>query len=409
LRDRISFLRPIVGIFGVFVLVAVARSLGASGAIFSDQVGFEVHFQAGTWACTYTQGYWKNHPDAWPVDVITVGNETYSKDEAVEILRTPPEGNATIILAHQLIAAKLNGANGVSQDAIGDTIADADAWLTEYPLGSNPSGLDREQGVALAEKLDSYNNGLLGPGPCEDETLALEPLEIPNPDLCTFSMDYWKDHPARWPAEAITVGGVTYTKADALAIFNQLGDGDVTTILARQLISSVLNLLNGADTEAIENIVIDADQWLMDHPSGSKVEDGDREIGLTLAETLDAYNDGMIGPGACEDGEKTVSSTETSKAISTTTPTATDTSTATLTDTPEPTTTNTPTDTTAPAEVPPPTETPTATPTDTPTATATYTPTDTSTPTDTTLPTETSTATPTETPTVTVTLTPDPA
>jgi hypothetical protein len=407
LRDRISFLRPIVGILGVFVLVAVARSIGASGAIFSDQVGFEVHFQAGTWGCTYTQGYWKNHPDAWPVDEIAIGGTTYSIEEAIAILETPPKGDATYILAHQLIAAKLNVLNGANLNDLGATIEDADAWLSAHPLGSKPQSPDREQGIAMAEILDSYNNGLLGPGPCEDEILALEPIEMPNPETCTCSMDYWRDHPALWPAEAITVGGVTYVKGDALAILYQPEESDAATILARQLISSVLNLLNGSDTEAIENIMIDADQWLMDHPPGSKLEEGDQQVGLTLAETLDAYNDGMVGPGACDDELKTLISPEIPAPISTMTPTATDTPPATLTDTPVPTTTNTPTDTSTPSEQPAPTETPTSTPTDTPT--------NTSTPTETTLPTETSTATPTETPlatatpTDTATPTPDPA
>jgi len=33
--------------------------------------------------CTLTQGYWKNHPDAWPVTSLELGSRTYSKAEAL--------------------------------------------------------------------------------------------------------------------------------------------------------------------------------------------------------------------------------------------------------------------------------------------------------------------------------------
>jgi hypothetical protein len=26
--------------------------------------------------CTLTQGFWKNHPEAWPVDLLTVGGSS---------------------------------------------------------------------------------------------------------------------------------------------------------------------------------------------------------------------------------------------------------------------------------------------------------------------------------------------
>jgi hypothetical protein len=173
LSDRISFLRPIVAILGILVLVALVRSIGASGAIFSDQVGFQVHFQAGTWVCTHTLGYWKKHPDIWPVDEITIGDVTYPKEEAVGILDIQPQGDVTYILAHQLIAAMLNVANGADHNDIGGTISDADVWLVDHPLGSDPSNPEREEGIRLAETLTDYNEGRVGPGLCDDEEYLL--------------------------------------------------------------------------------------------------------------------------------------------------------------------------------------------------------------------------------------------
>ena len=53
--------------------------------------------------CTYSFGYWKTHPEEWPVEEITIGEVTYSKDQAIEILETAPAGgDVTYILAHQL-------------------------------------------------------------------------------------------------------------------------------------------------------------------------------------------------------------------------------------------------------------------------------------------------------------------
>jgi len=108
-----------------------------------------------------TQGYWKNHPNAWPLATITIGGVLYTKAQAIAILQTPPEGDATYILAHQLIAAKLNRAMGWIPGAVG-YIAEADAFLTAHPLGSGSPGelseTDRDYCIFLAEKLDWFNN-----------------------------------------------------------------------------------------------------------------------------------------------------------------------------------------------------------------------------------------------------------
>ncbi len=131
--------------------------------------------------CTYTQGYWKNHPLAWPVAELTLGGVTYSQAEAADILHTVPQGDATYILAHQLIAAKLNVSQGADDTAIAAIIVAADDWLAAHPLASNPSDAEREAGIALAEMLDDYNNGLVGPGHCDDVTPA--PTAILSPTL----------------------------------------------------------------------------------------------------------------------------------------------------------------------------------------------------------------------------------
>jgi hypothetical protein len=101
------------------------------------------------------------------VDEITIGGVTYSKSLALEIFKTPTRGDATYILAVQLIAAKLNILNGADGSAVTSTISAADAWLVNNPLGSHPSGPARQVGINLARILDNYNNGLIGPGHCD--------------------------------------------------------------------------------------------------------------------------------------------------------------------------------------------------------------------------------------------------
>ncbi|GAA5526957.1 PT domain-containing protein [Herpetosiphon gulosus] len=116
--------------------------------------------------CTYTQGYWKNHPNAWPVTSLSIGGVVYTQSQLMAIFNTSPRGDATYILAHQLIAAKLNVAQGANGSTVNATIAAADAWLQQHPLGSKPSGSASNTGTSYATQLDNFNNGLIGPGHC---------------------------------------------------------------------------------------------------------------------------------------------------------------------------------------------------------------------------------------------------
>jgi hypothetical protein len=133
--------------------------------------------------CTHSQGYWKNHPEAWPVERITIGEVTYPKTEAIAILVVSAGGDATYILAHQLIAAKLNVASGADPSPVADTIEAADRWLIAHPLGSNPDPEDpaRAEGIAMAGILTEYNEGAMGPRRCEDSDGMLHVLVIASP------------------------------------------------------------------------------------------------------------------------------------------------------------------------------------------------------------------------------------
>ncbi|MEA1909343.1 MAG: SdrD B-like domain-containing protein [Euryarchaeota archaeon] len=115
---------------------------------------------------TGTPGYWKNHPDAWPVGGITIGDESYTKDAAIEQMEKPGKGDKTYTMFGALVAAKLNVLIGNEDFCIEATIDAADDWMTmtNYgPVGSNIRGSSDawEIGEPLYQELDAYNNGEL--------------------------------------------------------------------------------------------------------------------------------------------------------------------------------------------------------------------------------------------------------
>lgn len=148
--------------------------------------------------CVYTQGYWKTHPCNWPAPFtpapsptkpnqcsvtgnkkqwctadtahsIHIGARTYDQAQLLCVFERSSNGNALVILAHQLIAAKLNILNGGKPPA-GTVLSDAmlavgsldlltDVVLTNSSLGAVM--------VALAGNLDDYNNGRSGASHCD--------------------------------------------------------------------------------------------------------------------------------------------------------------------------------------------------------------------------------------------------
>lgn len=121
--------------------------------------------------CPRTQGFWKTHPDAWPVARLPLGDDEYSHAEALELLWTPPRADASLILAHQLIAAELNAAAGVDATVVADALAEAHALLELpglLPHGTRASSPEGRAMTAVAEILAAFNEGALTVGDCEE-------------------------------------------------------------------------------------------------------------------------------------------------------------------------------------------------------------------------------------------------
>jgi hypothetical protein len=138
--------------------------------------------------CTYGKGYWKNHagfgPQADSVShlllPIWLGNEDGGKSlavgdagMAVDLLQQhtygEPSNGITKLYAH-LLTAKLNIVNFANPADIYETIGDVDDFLADHDWHDweSLSKDDRKMVLGWKDMLESYNEGYIGPGSCDD-------------------------------------------------------------------------------------------------------------------------------------------------------------------------------------------------------------------------------------------------
>jgi hypothetical protein len=137
--------------------------------------------------CSHTLGYWKNWDGYGPQpDMVTqylpiwLGDPAGTKSLPVttaaistDVLEMKTYGNPSngiTKLYAQMLAAKLSVADGASDDDIDDAIADADAFLAEndHTDWQGLSRADKNMVLDWMETFDKYNNGIIGPGHCDD-------------------------------------------------------------------------------------------------------------------------------------------------------------------------------------------------------------------------------------------------
>ena len=112
---------------------------------------------------TGTPGYWKNHPEAWPVGSITIGGVMYSKADAIAWLGKVGKDKTTTMFS-SLLSAKLNVMLHNEDSCVSATITSADFWMAFYgPVGSKvaASSAAWTEGEPMHMLMDAYNNGLL--------------------------------------------------------------------------------------------------------------------------------------------------------------------------------------------------------------------------------------------------------
>jgi hypothetical protein len=111
----------------------------------------------------------------------------------------------------------------------------------------------------------------------------------------TGTPGYWKNHPEAWPVPTITVGGITYTKAQAIAWLGKVGKDKSTTMFS-SLVPAMLNLVIGNDGSCVNGTIVAANNWMALHPVGSNVAGSSAAwaAGEPLHITMDNYNNGLL-------------------------------------------------------------------------------------------------------------------
>ena len=136
--------------------------------------------------CTLTQGYWKTHSEFCPAPydntwaLLPNGASTLAFLPYVDadgnpgtwysIFWTAPAGNVYYQLAHQYMAARLNILNGASSTtAVNTALAGAEAFFAQYTPAEAAAlaktSTARQNALAWASTLGSYNEGTLAGGP----------------------------------------------------------------------------------------------------------------------------------------------------------------------------------------------------------------------------------------------------
>jgi hypothetical protein len=119
-----------------------------------------------------------NHQQAWCMETIDLGCQTYSVSKAIAIMRHNSSHDKTYTLAPQLIAAKLNIACGNSNPScIMSAINAADSWLCQHPIGSGVTANSAawQQIKATSNQLEKYNEGMLCAPSCGGSDLQFAP------------------------------------------------------------------------------------------------------------------------------------------------------------------------------------------------------------------------------------------
>jgi Bacterial Ig-like domain (group 1) len=130
------------------------------------------------------------------------------------------------------------------------------------------------------------------------------------PPKCVRDADYWLDHPGDWPVSSLTLGSVTYAKADLLKILEASVRSDTWTknalmFLAGDLIAARLNQASGAAVPPAVAAAMASADALIGRTRLLPIGKCSVSAGAisSLQYLLDAYNNGAIkgGPPSCHD------------------------------------------------------------------------------------------------------------
>ncbi len=178
----------------------------------------------------------------------------------------------------------------------------------EYPFPTPAPTQDASSGSA---------SGPIYPAP------SLVPTAYAGPPGCTRPLEYWINHPGKWQLEQFYLGDVEYGRAEVLVVLGTNPQGDASYILAQQYFTALLNIASPADPGAVIEDLAHASNWFKRNHLGSQPVNPERTAGLEIADSLEAYNLGITGPGSCAADQPVVSPSQAFTPTSTFPPTPT--------------------------------------------------------------------------------------
>jgi len=150
------------------------------------------------------------------------------------------------------------------------------------------------------------------PGKKEGSDTATVTVNVPYEGGCSLTPGYWKTHSSNGPAPyddtwallgentPFFLSGKSYYQALWTA-----PQGNAYWILAHAYIAAKLNFLNGADPSAAQAAFDQATALLVTYTPAQigalRGSTAPRPTFISLAATLDNYNNGLIGPGHCSE------------------------------------------------------------------------------------------------------------
>ena len=156
----------------------------AYAGTFKGRVGYTVAGavqDAASGVCALSAGDWAGEKHEWPTAALPLGDTVYGKHELLDLLARPAAGDASVLLAKQVIAVRLNEAAGAVLPAGVESALDAvDAWfganadadgtlpfeIAATP-GYEPNTAAFDEGVNTSEMLRQFNAGKLTAPACE--------------------------------------------------------------------------------------------------------------------------------------------------------------------------------------------------------------------------------------------------
>lgn len=159
-----------------------------------------------------------------------------------------------------------------------------------WPAGKDIGAVLTVENSNFVDCVQAFQGGAKG---------SIGPIDPPPPpnNVGTGTQGYWKNHLSAWPLSSITVGGVTYTAANANNLLSRPPKGDQTWSMFRQLVAAMLNVAYGTNPTCIQSVIDAGNAWLTTYPLGSGVKASSaawNDNGEDIHSTLDAYNNGQL-------------------------------------------------------------------------------------------------------------------